>query len=255
MRTGGWKPWAAVGIVVAAAVAGALDWALSPGDQAADRAPAPRAVGGTLAPQPPDVAALAASPEVAAADRSLAAEIDRRLAVLLPALSGAQPIGEGVQDGCGVDPGRSDGSGVHWPAPKCRRQVVRYLAVSGDPQQARSRWDQAMAAQGAQGTDSNASPRPGEALWYGFPRTDGDHDLLGVSLAFDERKDPSGAPTPGAGFPWKLAAPNATTKAWADRESRPAPPVDQAAAQALVGGRRLVVLSVDEEYFTAPDPH
>ncbi|MEU9041217.1 MULTISPECIES: hypothetical protein [unclassified Kitasatospora] len=251
MKTGGWKQWAAV-VVVVTSVVGSLGWALSRGNKVADQARP--AVGTTLDSPVPDVAALAASSEVAAADQALTAEIDRRLATLLPALSGAQVIGEGVQDGCGVDPSRSDGFGAHWPAPKCRRQVVKYLAVSGDPQQARSRWEQAMTAQGALTVDSNASPRPGEGLWYGFPRSDGEHDLLGVSLAFDERKDAGGPPTPGVGFPWTLSAPNAATKAWADRESRPAMPVDQAAAQALAGGRRLVVLSVDEEYFTAPEP-
>ncbi|GAB7183498.1 hypothetical protein ATKI12_3329 [Kitasatospora sp. Ki12] len=253
MKTGGWMQGTAAVVVVIAALAGALGWALSRGDEAPD--PARRSVGSTLDPSAPDVAKLAASPEVAAADQALTAEIDRRLAALLPVLSGAQPIGEGVQDGCGVAPGRPDGAAPHWPAPTCRRQVVRYLTVEGDPRQARARWEQAMAAQGAQPADTDASPRPGESLWYGFPRTDGDHDLLGVSLAFDERKDPSASPTPGAGFPWKLAAPNAAAKAWADRESRPAASVDLAAAQALSAGRRLVVLSVDEEYFTGPEPH
>ncbi|MFF7988497.1 hypothetical protein ACFZDG_01745 [Kitasatospora xanthocidica] len=252
MGAGGWKQGTAAVVVVIGALAGALGWALSRGDRVVDEAR--QAIGSTLDPSAPDVTALAASPEVAAADRALTAEIDRRLAALLPVLSGAQPIGEGVQDGCGVAPGRSDGAGAHWPAPTCRRQVVKYLAVEGDPQQARARWEQVMAAQGAQSADTNASPRPGEGLWYGFPRGDGEHDLLGVSLAFDERKDPGASPTPGAGFPRTLSAPNAAAKAWADRESKPAAPLDLAAAQALSAGRRLVVLSVDEEYFTGPEP-
>ncbi|MFD8786331.1 hypothetical protein [Kitasatospora sp. NPDC059599] len=258
MRTGGWKQWAAVAVVVTA-VSGAFGWAFwGSGRVAGQPAPPTGTTPAAVAtPQPPDVAALAASPEVAAADRSLTAEIDRRLAALLPALSGGQEIGGGVLDGCGVGPGRADGaggSGVHWPAPTCCRQVVKYLAVSGDPQQARSRWDQVMTAQGAQSADSNASPRPGEGLWYGFPRADGDRDLLGVSLAFDERKDTAASPAPGTGFPRELAAPNAGARVWADRESTPAAPVSQAAAQALASGRRLVVLSVDEEYFTGPEP-
>ncbi|MEV7772440.1 hypothetical protein [Kitasatospora sp. NPDC086791] len=262
MRTGGWKQWTATAVVVTA-VAGALGLALW-GASPAARKPAPAPTADTSVavptPKPPDVAALAASPEVAAADQVLTAEIDRRLAALLPALSGAQPIGEGVQDGCGVGPGQSGaagspvGSDPHWPAPTCRRQVVKYLAVSGTPQQVRARWDQVMTAQGAQAADTNASPRPGEGLWYGFPRGDGDRDLLGVTLAFDERKDPGASPAPGADFPRELSAPNTGAKAWADRESRPAAPVEQAAAQAVAGGRRLAVLSVDEEYFTGPEP-
>jgi hypothetical protein len=265
MNAGGWKQWTAVLVVVTAALVGALSWALShAGDGPADRArpttgPTTGTAGGTTAARPPgppapDVAALAASAEVTAADQALTAEIDRRLAALLPALSGAQVIGEGVQDGCGADPAPPDGSGARSAAPTCRRQVVKYLAVSGSPGEARVRWEPAMTAQGAQGADTNASPRPGEGLWYGFPRGDGDHDLLGVTLAFDDRKDPSASPTPGAGLPQTLPAPNAAATAWADRGSRPPVPVEQAAAQAAAGGRRLVVLSVDEEYFTGPEP-
>ncbi|MFE6056114.1 hypothetical protein ACFQ6N_35660 [Kitasatospora sp. NPDC056446] len=257
MKSGGWKQWTAV-VVVPAAAFGALGWALWNGGRAADQAPrdtgTPRPAAGTPGPPAPDLTALAASPEVAAADQGLAAEIDRRLAALLPVLSGAQQIGEGVQDGCGAAPGASDGSGPRRTAASCRRQVVKYLAVTGDPRQVRSHWEQAMAAQGAQQTDSNASPRPGEGLWYGFPRGDGDRDLLGVTLAFDERQDLRSSPTPGAGFPRTPDAPNAAATVWADRGSRAAPPVDQAAAQAVAAGRRLVVLSVDEEYFTGPDP-
>ncbi|MFJ8627169.1 hypothetical protein ACIRD3_30620 [Kitasatospora sp. NPDC093550] len=262
MNAGGWKQWTAVLVVVTAALVGALGWALShTGEGVSDPArPTTGTAIGTTATTPPkppapDVAALAASAEVTAADQALTAEIDRRLAALLPALSGAQVIGEGVQDGCGVDPAPSDGSGARWAAPTCRRQVVKYLAVTGSPGEARARWEPAMTAQGAQGADTNASPRPGEGLWYGFPRGDGDRDLLGVTLAFDDRKDPNASAAPGAGLPRTLPAPNAAATAWADRGSRPAVPVEQAAAQALAGGRRLVVLSVDEEYFTGPEPH
>ncbi|MFF4378858.1 hypothetical protein [Kitasatospora sp. NPDC001547] len=264
MAVGGWRKWAGVVLVLTVLAGIAVGWLFRPDDRPVRSAaqavrttggppPGPQ-VPGPQAPGPrvPDPRALADSPEVVAAGRALGAEIDRRLASLLPALSGTEVIGEGVRDGCAVGPSRSDGSGTHWPAAECHRQVVKYLAVAGDPQQIRSRWEPALTAQGARSADTNASPRPGEELWYGFPR-DGRADLLGVRLGFDGRKGPEVAATPGLNVP-RPRSPDDGAAAWADRGSRPPEPQDQAAARAFASGRRLVVLEVSEQYFTGPEP-
>ncbi|MFJ6616331.1 hypothetical protein ACIQOW_01960 [Kitasatospora sp. NPDC091335] len=249
MAVGGWQKWAGLVLVLTVLAGIVVGWLFWPeGRTARPATRADRTAGGP----PPDLRALADSPEVVAADRALGAEIDRRLASLLPALSGAEVIGEGLRDGCAVGPSWSDGFGTRRPAAECRRQVVRYLAVAGDPQQIRSRWEPALTAQGARAADTNASPRPGEVLWYGFPRNDS-ADLLGVRLGFDERRGPEVPATPGLNVP-RPRSPDDGVTAWADRGSRPPGPQDQAAAQAFASGRRLVVLDVSETYFTGPEP-
>ncbi|MER7756611.1 hypothetical protein [Kitasatospora sp. NPDC097643] len=245
------KKWLVIGLVLGTAVVGATGWAAWQGGLLLGQVQ--HAVGKALSPTPPNVAELARSREAVAADRAMSADIDQRLGALIPAIPGTEVIGAGVEDGCGVGPSESDGFGSRFPAPQCRRQVVKYLAVTGDLRAAKSHWERALTTQGAQAYAGNDSPQQGDWLIYSFPRSGGG-DPLRIRMAPHERPVPGTSPSPGAhvlGGTYPLKDGQA---AWADRESRPAIPLDRATAQAFGSGRHLVEIVVEETYLTGPRP-
>ena len=109
---------------------------------------------------PPDVAAVARSPEVEAAGRRAVAEVDGRIAAVAGLEPRLVPAATDVDDWCGTGYGPFVGGGYEPVA--CSRSVIAFYGFDGDPATAAAWYDRVGAAgwRGGPGPSGAAGPPP-----------------------------------------------------------------------------------------------
>lgn len=191
-------------------------------------------IGYTLhkASTPPDVAAVATSAAVAAADQQAIRLIDDRLTTLTALAVDMTPAATSVEDVCGSEPGSTFGA-AYGPV-TCVRTVTRYFGFGGAVAARSEGWDKALRAAGW----SSHEPSPQPSAWR-RPMTYDDPSRVGLSVEWADRPQ----------IPMDLGPYSQLDATYARAEQRVEP--DTAAATVYRDSPHMAVAVLQLSYFDA----